>query len=111
MAQEELVILFWLLKYCNGDLTKCVPFEEALPAAASEMDTLGNIGAKLDQRNIDSLLSHWLNALSNKKAKLLPNMIAYAFCSFSVPGLITLHISTMKRTLIVFWKGCKISSP
>ena len=68
--QEELALTFRLLKYCDGDLPKCRPFEEALPAAASEMDTLRNNGTKLDQRNIDSLLSYCLNALGNEKARL-----------------------------------------
>ena len=70
VTQEELALPFRLLKYCDGDLPKCGPFEEALPAAASEMDTLRNNGTKLDHKNIDSLLSYCLNALGNKKAIL-----------------------------------------
>ena len=58
------------MEYCDEVLSKCGPFEEALPAAASEMDTLRNNGTKLDQRNIDSLLSYCLNALGNEKARL-----------------------------------------
>ena len=56
MTQEELALTFWLLKYCDGDLPKCRPSEEALPEAAFEMDKLRNNGTKLYQRNIDSLI-------------------------------------------------------
>ena len=70
MAQEELALLFRLLKYSNGDLPKCGPFKEALPAPTSDMYTLINIGTKIDHRNIYSLLSYCLNALGNKKARL-----------------------------------------
>ena len=48
----------------------CGPFEEALPATASEMGTLKNNGTKIYQRNIDSLLSYCLNVLGNDKAIL-----------------------------------------
>ena len=65
VTKEELALPFLLLKYCGGDPPKCGPLEEALPAAASEMDSLGNNGANLDQRNIDSLLSYCRNALGN----------------------------------------------
>ena len=57
MTQEELALPFRLLKYCDGDLPKCGPFEEELPAAAYDMGTLSNNGTNLDQRNTDSLLS------------------------------------------------------
>ena len=58
VMQEELALPFWLLKYCDGDLHKYGPFEEALPAAASERDTLSNNGTKIYHRNIDSLVSY-----------------------------------------------------
>ena len=51
-------------------MPKCSPFEEALPAAASEMNTLSNNGKKLDQSNIDSLLTYCLNGLGNEEAIL-----------------------------------------
>ena len=70
VMQEELALTFRLLKYCDGDLPKCRPFEEALPATASEIDTLRNNGTKLDHSNINILLSYFLNALSNDKAIL-----------------------------------------
>ena len=58
VMQEELALPFRLLKYCNVDLSKCKPFEEALSEAASDMDTLRSNYTKMDQRNIDSLLSY-----------------------------------------------------
>ena len=58
VTQEELALPFWMLIYCGGDLPKYGLFEESLPAAASEMDTLRNNGKNIDQRNIDSLLSY-----------------------------------------------------
>ena len=67
VAQEELALPFWLLKYCDRDLPKCGTFEEALLEAASDMDTLRNNCTKLYQRNINILLSYLLNALGNKK--------------------------------------------
>ena len=69
-TQEELAILFWLLNYCNGDLTECGSFKEALPAAASDMDTLSNNCKKLDHREFNSLISKSLNRLGNKKLGL-----------------------------------------
>ena len=69
-TQEELALPFQLLKCCNVNLPKCGPFEEALPEAASEMDTLRNNGTNIDQRTIGSLLSYCLNALGNKKVRL-----------------------------------------
>ena len=57
VTQDKLALPFWLLKYCDGDLPKFGLFEEVLPAAAYEMDTLINNGINLDQRNIDRLLS------------------------------------------------------
>ena len=65
--QEELALTFRLLKYCDGDLPKCGPFEEALPASASDIDTLRNNGTKLDHSNTNILLSYCLNGLSNDK--------------------------------------------
>ena len=47
-----------MLKYCDGDLTKCGKFEEALPAAAYDMDTLRNNGTNINQRNINILLPY-----------------------------------------------------
>ena len=73
-TQEELALLFWLLKYFDGDLPKYGPFKEVLPAAASEMDIFRNNGTKLYQRNIDSLLPYCLNAQGNRKAILAPNL-------------------------------------
>ena len=70
MAQEELALLFRMLKYSNGDLPKCGPFKEALPAPTSDMYTLINIGTKIDHRNIYSLLSYCLNAFGNEKTRL-----------------------------------------
>ena len=61
---------FFLLKYCNGDLPKCGLLEDALPAAASEMNTLKNNGKNIDQRNIDILLSYCLNTFGNEKGIL-----------------------------------------
>ena len=49
---------------------KCGLFEEVLSSDASEMDKLRNNGTKLDQKNIDSLISYCLNALGNKKTRL-----------------------------------------
>ena len=70
VTEEELALPFQLLKFFDGDLTKCRLFGEALPAAASDMDKLRNNGTKLDQRNIYSLLFYCHNALSNYKARL-----------------------------------------
>ena len=68
MTQEELA-LPRMLKYCDGDLPKYRPFEEALTAAASDMDTLKNNGTNIYQETIYSLLSYCLNAIGNKKAR------------------------------------------
>ena len=58
VTQEELALPFWLFKYCNGDVTKYRLFKEVLPATVYEMSKLRNNGTKLDQRNINSLLSY-----------------------------------------------------
>ena len=58
MGEEKLALPFRLLKYCDGDLPKCGPSKEALPADASDMDTLRNNDTQIDQRSIDSLLSY-----------------------------------------------------
>ena len=70
VMQKELVLPFWLLEYFDGDLPKCGLFEEVLPEDASEMDTLRNNGTNLYHRNIYSILSYYLNALGNEKARL-----------------------------------------
>ena len=59
-----------MLKYCGGDLPKCGLFKEALTEAVSEMDILRNNSTELDNRNIDSLQSYYLNAIGNEKAVL-----------------------------------------
>ena len=67
VTEEELALPFWLLKYCDGELPKCGPFEEALTAAVYEMDKLRNNGTNLDQRSINIFLSYLLNTLGNEK--------------------------------------------
>ena len=69
-TRENLRFRFGSWDIANGKLTKYGPFEEALWAAVSEMDTLSNNGTKIDQRNIDILLSYCLNTIGNEKARL-----------------------------------------
>ena len=91
VTQEELALPFWLLKYCDGDLSKWGTFEEALRAAASEMDILSNNGTKLDQRNIIILLSYLLNAIGNENAILdaYYDLVGLLFMLFSKSYYVT----------------------
>ena len=76
VTQEDLALPLRLLKYRDRDLPKCGLSKKVLPEDASEMDTLGNNGIKLEKRNNYSLLSVLCHELQ-ASLKLTSNTLKY----------------------------------